>query len=206
VSGPTDVAQAFAERWSGRLGLSATVDLRERIYRAERVVPPTGIAGQARLARLKDRDLLVDWAEAFLLEALGREAPEEAVDLIDRSMRTGTRIFHVWEDGRPVSFAGVAGPTPNGIRIGPVYTPPEFRGHGYGSAITAAATQAQFDQGRRFVFLFTDLANPTSNKIYQSIGYEPVIDVVLIHFEAPTPGPGADAAGAATSAGPNPTA
>jgi predicted GNAT family acetyltransferase len=193
VSGPTDIAHAFAERWSERLGLAATVGLRERIYRAERVVPPTGIPGRARIARLEDRDLLIDWAEAFLLEALGREARGEAVDLIDRSMRTGTRIFHVWEDGRPVSFAGVAGPTPNGIRIGPVYTPPEFRGHGYGSAITAAATEAQFDQGRRYVFLFTDLANPTSNKIYQAIGYEAVIDVVLVHFEAPSPGRGTGA-------------
>ncbi len=51
------------------------------------------------------------------------------------------------------------------------------------SAVTAAATQAALDAGRRFVFLFTDLANPTSNKIYQAIGYEPVIDVDLIRFE-----------------------
>ena len=45
------------------------------------------------------------------------------------------------------------------------------------------ATQAQFDAGRRFVFLFTDLANPTSNKIYQAIGYAPVIDVEEWRFE-----------------------
>ena len=33
------------------------------------------------------------------------------------------------------------------------------------------------DGGRRFCFLFTDLANPTSNSIYQRIGYRPVTDV-----------------------------
>jgi predicted GNAT family acetyltransferase len=74
-------------------------------------------------------------------------------------------------------MAGVTGPTPHGIRVGPVYTPPSDRGHGFASAVTAAASQAQLDQGRRFVFLFTDLTNPTSNKIYQAIGYEPVIDI-----------------------------
>lgn len=33
------------------------------------------------------------------------------------------------------------------------------------------------DRGLRFCFLFTDLANPTSNSIYQRAGYEPVYDV-----------------------------
>jgi predicted GNAT family acetyltransferase len=67
-------------------------------------------------------------------------------------------------------------PTPNGIRIG-WSTPPELRRHGYASAVTAATSQAELDKGRRFVFLFTDLSNPTSNKIYQAIGYRPVSDV-----------------------------
>jgi predicted GNAT family acetyltransferase len=75
-------------------------------------------------------------------------------------------------------FDGVAdGETPHGIRIGPVYTPPQMRGRGYASNLTAAASQDQLDAGRRFRFLFTDLANPTSNKIYRQIGDEPVCDV-----------------------------
>ena len=98
--------------------------------------------------------------------------------MVDGGLRSGTRTFYLWEhDGRPVSMAGVTGPTPHGIRVGPVYTPPAERGRGFGSALTAAASQAQLDDGRRFVFLFTDLDNPTSNKIYQAIGYEPVIDI-----------------------------
>jgi predicted GNAT family acetyltransferase len=32
------------------------------------------------------------------------------------------------------------------------------------------------DSGKKFCFLFTDQANPTSNSIYQKIGYEPVCD------------------------------
>ena len=86
-------------------------------------------------------------------------------------------------DGKPVAWAGVGGRTPNGIRIGPVYTPPEERGHGYASAVVAAASQAQLDEGRTFCFLFTDLANPTSNRIYQAIGYEPIGDFDEYHFD-----------------------
>ncbi len=68
------------------------------------------------------------------------------------------------------------------MRVGPVYTPPELRGRGYASAITAAATQRILASGRRFCFLYTDLANPTSNSIYQQIGYRPVTDITIWRF------------------------
>jgi uncharacterized protein len=90
----------------------------------------------------------------------------------------------LWEDdGAPVSLAGWGGPTPNGIRIGPVYTPSHRRGHGYGSAVTAAVSEQQVASGKRFCFLYTDLANPTSNSIYMRIGYEPVCDSIDYGFE-----------------------
>jgi len=86
--------------------------------------------------------------------------------------------------GKPVSLAGFGGPTPNGLRIGPVYTPPEHRGHGFGSAVTAAASQVALDHGKRFCFLYTDLANPTSNAIYMRLGYRPVCDSREVAFRA----------------------
>ena len=101
----------------------------------------------------------------------------------------------LWEDGgEPVSLAGFGSPTPNGIRIGPVYTPPQLRGRGYASALTAHVSQAQLDAGRAFCFLYTDLANPTSNKIYVDIGYFPdlrrdPVRVRLARLE-PLPPPG----------------
>ena len=137
-----------------------------------------------RTATNDDRELLIDWVEEFLIEAVGGSANERAEDIVDSALQTGSRTFYLWEDdGRPVSMAGVTGPTPNGIRVGPVYTPPGSRRRGYGSAVTAAASQAQLDAGRTFVFLFTDLDNPTSNRIYQAIGYEPVIDVDQLTFQ-----------------------
>lgn len=185
VTGPVEIARAFADGWAALRGLGAQRTMAERIYRIERVTPPTDVSGHLRLATDDDRTLLVDWVGDFLREALGRTDPSEVAGVVDRGMSTGTRTFYLWDDGRPVSLVATAGPTPNGIRIGPVYTPPADRGHGYASAATAAVTQAEFDAGRRFVYLFTDIANATSNKIYQAIGYEPVIDIDQWSFDSP---------------------
>src|SRR5438093_1092376 len=92
--------------------------------------------------------------------------------------------LRLWEDGVVVSMAGASGPTPNGIRVGAVYTPPDKRRRGYASALVAALSQEQLDTGKKFCFLYTDLANPTSNKIYQDVGYEPVCDIDEYIFES----------------------
>jgi predicted GNAT family acetyltransferase len=113
-------------------------------------------------------------------------APQlDVAAMVDRWLRGLGRCVYLWEvDGHTVSMVGAGSPTPHGIRIGPVYTPPEARRRGYASALTAAASQHQLDSGCRFCFLFTDLANPTSNRIYQAIGYEPVADVDQYAFAA----------------------
>ena len=188
VTGPVDIARDFAESWCRAHGLTTGARLAERVYRLERVVPPDGVPGRVRLASETDRDLLVEWVGAFMEEALDRADPDHASTMIDRSFRTGSRTWYLWDDGGPVSVAAAGGPTPNGIRIGPVYTPPDRRRRGYASALTAATSQAELDKGRRFIFLFTDLANPTSNKIYQANGYEPVIDIDQVTFVPADPG------------------
>jgi predicted GNAT family acetyltransferase len=83
-------------------------------------------------------------------------------------------------------MASYGGPTPNGLRIGSVYTPPEYRRRGYASACTAATCEFILASGRSFATLFTDLANPTSNRIYQAIGFEPVCDAVQYGFRSRT--------------------
>jgi hypothetical protein len=181
-TGPVETARRFAEIWCEPHGLAVGSRVAERIYRVGRVVPPNGVPGTVRLATEADRDVLIAWVDAFLTEALERNDPGHAASMVDRSFRAGTRTWYLWEDGGPVSVAAAGGPTPNGIRIGPVYTPPDRRRRGYASALTAATSQAELDKGRRFIFLFTDLANPTSNKIYQAIGYEPVIDIDQVTF------------------------
>jgi uncharacterized protein len=185
VFGPTDASRRFAELWERGSGQVARKAMAHRAFRAERVRPPAEVPGAMRRAGEMDRELLVDWIAAFQTDvgagSLGRP-PDEAVD--DYLTRGESGGIYLWEDGEPVSVAGCGSPTPNGIRVGPVYTPPERRGRGYASALTAELTATLLADGRRFCFLFTDRANPTSNRIYQRIGYEPVTDLDEYRFSA----------------------
>jgi len=135
------------------------------------------------VAEAADRPLLVQWLEAFNGEALGGDAPLDSELLADRMLAGAGRTAYLWQADGPVALAAVGGRTPHGTRIGPVYTPPERRARGYASNLVAALSHAQLATGRRFVFLFTDLANPTANHVYQAIGYEPVRDVADWRFE-----------------------
>lgn len=180
--GPTAVVRKLADAWSVRAGKIAARVMQERIFRLERVIAPRPSAGTMREGDARDRALLVDWIAAFAAEAL-TSTQIDAVAMTEQMIQRAGRVPYIWEvDGQPVSFAAVTGPTPRGIRVGPVYTPPALRGHGYASNLVAAVSQRQLDTGRSFCFLFTDLANPTSNRIYQAIGYVPVVDVEQYHF------------------------
>jgi predicted GNAT family acetyltransferase len=183
VNGPAAVSRALAERWQALTGVAYSIFFRERVYQLDAVIPVAGVPGGMRSVAEGDRDLLARWIAAFSAET-GAEAgdPDEWADR-SISADPALRGVYLWEDGaQPVALAGYSGPTAHGMRIGPVYTPPEQRGRGYASACTAALSQLLLDGGRRFCFLFTDLANPTSNKIYQAIGYRPVVDVDVYRF------------------------
>jgi uncharacterized protein len=184
VLGPVAAAAAFAELWTRWTGRAHRRGRAQRIFRLRRVIPPRPARGSSRIAEPDDSDVLADWLDAFAAEAVPADEPRgDAAATVERWFRTGYRRNHLWVvDGRPVSWAGLGGPTPRGIRVGPVYTPPADRGRGYGSAVVAAATQSALDEGREFCFLFTDLANPTANHIYQAIGYEPVTDIDVYVF------------------------
>jgi predicted GNAT family acetyltransferase len=188
VLGPPAIAQAFADEWSRQTGHRPGNVSSERIYRLTRVVPITGVSGRSREAQEEDRDLMRRWLRAFQVEALPDDPAEDAYIERNIESRFGSegRGMVFWCDPDPVSMAGFGGMTPNGVRIGAVYTPPDLRRRGYASALVAALSRSLLDRGRRFCFLFTDLANPTSNRIYQQIGYEPVSDVADILFEPPS--------------------
>jgi uncharacterized protein len=186
VLGPTEAVAHFARAWEERAGVPARVELRQRIYRAEDATAPEGVRGRMRPFAEGDRGLVLEWFDAFVDEALPTAPAEDAESVLERRLAQPEGGIVLWEDGAPVSFAGFGGPTPNGIRIGPVYTPPELRRRGYASALVAELTGTLLEGGRRFCFLFTDLANPTSNTIYQRIGYRPVTDVDQWAFGRPT--------------------
>ena len=186
VIGAKHTSKAFAHLWKGRTGQDYRLKMQERIYCLEQVNPVSGVRGDYRPATEADRALLTDWFMAFSAEAVEVIAHEEAERLVNLrfTAEPSLRGLRLWCDGgKPVSFSGYTGPTPHGIRVGPVYTPPEYRGRGYASACVAALSQELLDAGRQFVFLFADLSNPTSNHIYKNIGYQPVCDVDEYRFE-----------------------
>jgi GNAT superfamily N-acetyltransferase len=188
VVGPPAMARAFADGWVAAHGGAWEVGLDERVFRLSRVIPPSrpapGAMRKASTSIPTDRALVTRWVIDFAREALPPDDQARLAESVDSWLELTGRTVYLWEDGsgQPVSLTGVSGATPNGIRIGPVYTPSEFRGRGYASSLVAAVSQAQLDAGRQFCFLYTDLANPTSNRIYQAIGYEPVTDALRLAF------------------------
>ncbi|MFJ8013229.1 GNAT family N-acetyltransferase [Streptomyces sp. NPDC096339] len=149
-----------------------------RLYRLAGLVDPDPApTGRPRVAAEEDLPLLLEWIEAFHVEAGIPGGASEAA-LRDRISYGGILL---WEDaGVPVSLASFSRPIGSAARVGPVYTPPAVRGRGYAAGATHAASEAAYAAGASEVVLFTDLANPTSNGVYLRLGYTPVEDRVEV--------------------------
>ncbi|HLH58421.1 MAG TPA: GNAT family N-acetyltransferase [Streptosporangiaceae bacterium] len=180
VNGPLEAAAAFGAAWRRNAGASSNVHRHMRLYRLEELTPPDpSPAGAARTASAADRALLVEWQDAFRAE-VNDLVNSGTAGLDDRLGHGG---FTLWEtSGGAVSLAGTTRCIAGMVRVGPVYTPPGLRGRGYAGAVTAEASRAARDAGAREVVLFTDLDNPTSNALYQRIGYRPVSDWIVLAF------------------------
>jgi uncharacterized protein len=187
VTGAIPEVETFAREWERLAGCSLRVRMSLGLYAARAVVLPEGVPGSAREAGEKDRELVLAWLREFEREAMAADAVrQDHAEWFDRRLRSATAGLALWEDdGETVSLCGYGGMTPRGIRIGPVYTPPELRRRGYASAVTAHVTKNLLGGGRDFCFLYTDLANPTSNKIYMDIGYQRVCDSAEYAFDNP---------------------
>lgn len=179
VLGPEGPAFEFARLWTQSRQVEARVGMRQGVHALTAVVPPPNPpAGALRPYEEADRPLVEHWVDGFLIDTghpsvLGRSGA-------DRLISAGR--LHLWDDGQPRSMVAALGPTPNGVRISAVYTPPQLRGRGYASAAVAAISQRMLDVGRRYCFLYTDLANPTSNSVYRKVGYEVVMEVADVEF------------------------
>lgn len=185
VMGPPGPALAFAEQWTRLMGGSYRAGMSQRILAASLVRSPVEVPGSWRPMEPADHPLLVSWFTAFNIEADGvppERARHRAQAMLDRLDERGGGLLWLDEGGSPVSIACYKAPTMNGIRIGPVYTPPEHRRRGYAGAVTGATTQLMLDRGHAFACLYTDAANATANHIYESIGYEFVADSMQYRF------------------------
>lgn len=174
VIGNVPFAEEFTAHLASTRGRQGELIMREGVWELTDVndVPP--VSGSARPAVGRDRNLIREWFRAFAKEALSPAHPqdEDRTDAnIDHRLAGHGGGFWIWEDGEPVSFSGHHDVPRAGSRIGPVYTPPEHRGKGYATRLVAELSAARLSLGDPACFLFTDLENPTSNAIYERIGY-----------------------------------
>jgi GNAT superfamily N-acetyltransferase len=175
VNGTEAAVERFVAAWSPA---EAALKFRMRLYKLGTLVSPA-VAGTARPARAGELDLAVRWLSAFQEDAGVHQTDTEPM----ARDRIGDGRLWLWEDdGAVVSLAACNAPAAGVARIAPVYTPPEHRRRGYGAAITAACTADALARGAEHTVLFTDLANPTSNSIYQQIGYRPIGDYRVVSF------------------------
>jgi RimJ/RimL family protein N-acetyltransferase len=181
VNSISEVADHFADTWKREADdVSTEHIIRERLYAVRSVADIPTRSGVLEPARPEHFPVLVDWFRAFHNESMPT-APE-----LDYAQIVGTRIEHgtmfVWLEGNePLGMAGSARQTRKAICVNAVYTPPEHRGKGVATSCVATLTKLLLKDFASCV-LFADLANDTSNAIYQRIGYAGIQDFTLIHF------------------------
>ena len=185
VVGAVPEVDVFAAAWCERRQGARRVVFEQAIYALREVAEIPRAEGNCRPATSDDHSLMIAWSTAFAREALNEASSAAEIERqLRRRLDSSAAGFRIWErGGEPVSFCGFSGRTPHGIRIGPVYTPPEHRGRGYGTSLVADVSAELLAFGYGFCFLFTDLSNPTSNAIYQRIGYERVCESRQLAFE-----------------------
>lgn len=187
VNGIADDGLQFAELWKQKQGQDYSVMMDMGQYRLDKLIPPQNVNGQARPANQNDFEMLVDWLIKFSADTgmntnYSREEAEKNITRkLEKPILGGISIW--MDEGQAVSIASATRESENGGNVSLVYTPPEFRGRGYASAVTAHTSKLILDAGKSFCTLTTNLSYPTSNKIYQAIGYKMIGNLRHIEFK-----------------------
>jgi uncharacterized protein len=169
-----ETARAIAAAWSEQTDRATHCRMREAMHVLERVEdPPRPAPGRLRLPERQEHGLLAEWMQAFAYEA-GVIGGDLAEAMVQARLARGALL--IWDYGAPVSMVGTNRSVAGVVRLGPVYTPPEHRRRGYAGSAVAAVSRRALAHGARRCMLFTDLANPTSNKIYAEVGYRRIAD------------------------------
>lgn len=179
VNGEVTAASAFAGRWTERTEGGAQPTESLRLLAVDAVATPRSPAGSPRAATKSDAALLAGWTAAFSRET-GEVLSTDPMAMV--ALRTAAGELWVWDDDGPVTLLGTTASRHGAVRIGPVYTPPEQRGRGYASALTAHCSAAVRATGDRCL-LYADLANPTSNGVYRAVGYRAVAETLRYDFD-----------------------
>lgn len=176
VVGPPQEAKFFAEVWQELSGKKASLAMAQKVFELKKIIWPAPIKGQMERASLKESKIVAKLVHAFAQEALPKEAAFKsfklAHDYVKKRIEAG-EIF-LWKEKKVVkAMTAFNGPTPQGIRIGLVYTLPKYRGLGVAANLVAQQSDYAFQVLKvKYCFLFTDEKNPISNGVYQRLGYK----------------------------------
>ncbi|MFG2194723.1 GNAT family N-acetyltransferase [Streptomyces sp. NPDC048639] len=188
VSADHSTATAFAEAWQRHTGATPTLrDTRLRLYRLGTLTPPEPLpAGRGRILGEQDLEQVMFWCGEFA-KAVGEAVSMDADSWGDT--RFADKRYTLWEtpDGTPVSIAGMNPMIGGQIQVDIVYTPAHLRGRGYAGAVAAEVSRAALAAGASDVVLFADLSNPTSNALYQRLGYRTLADWAVYDFSCAAP-------------------
>ncbi len=176
VTGVAEIAGAFARGWKDEIGIAAELASEMTFYSTAAVADFTVPPGRIDVARVSEAHKLTELTvDAALAMSLPESERERAIiePQIEHAIAEGRQF--VWRDrGEIKSIARYSdGLEDCGARVGMVYTPPQFQHRGFGTAITGALTQRLLAGGQKWVCLFADDSNATSNGIYQRLGYRP---------------------------------
>ena len=174
VLAPAEVSLPFAECWKEVTGIPVKAHYLQELMALHEVLAPPPGQGSLRTAVPADLNLVAHWRYAFHREVFGKGSLVH--DRRDMAHRIQDGDIFLWEDAGPVSLAIRARPTHSGVSIGSVYTPPDFRRKGYGSACVAELSRLLLGSGWQVLCLFVDLENPVARRIYQNTGYSPVCE------------------------------
>lgn len=181
VSGLTTETEAFTQQWHNLTHHPYRIKMYLRIHQLQQVKLSQKVNGFLCQATKSDRAFILNWYNQFIQEAAPSE-PANIEKTVDYHL--SQNHIYLWKNEVPVSMSLATKATQNSSRIGLVYTPPEYRKKGYASACVASLSQQLLDQGNQTCYLYTDLANSTSNRIYKNIGYKPVCDWNIYQFDA----------------------
>ena len=179
IVGQKDIINFFKEKWGSYQDLSYRLTMNQMIYKLDKVNDVPLSNGKFRKAIYTDLEVVAKWVQEFRAQTFDAISLDKATEIASHKIREGT--FYLWETDRPVSMAGWTRPTRKGITVSFVYTPYEERKKGYATSCVAKLSELLLRK-YQFCTLFTDLSNPSSNKIYQEIGYQPIEEFMMYVF------------------------
>jgi GNAT superfamily N-acetyltransferase len=184
----SSLALRFARAYERVVRVEWSIAVRQRIYELTEVSSEVPIVGSLRPVEEPDMCYVPYWAEAFCVDSglpsVGSWGSDGLVgaDLEPYQLLVTSGLHILVDQDTPVSMARLTRTIRTVAGVGYVYTPPYYRGHGYASSCVAQLSRLILETGFTRCVLYTDLANPISNSIYQKIGYTTVCDSHKIQF------------------------